>query len=465
MSDASQAQTLAAPLQARFVHGPLRGHVVEMVLTGWASLLAVFAVEFLSLLYLGTLGEEAILAAVGLGSMTLFTVMSVSIGVTVGGAAMVSRALGAGDGQGARRLGGASLILMTAATAVAGVLYLAFIGPYAAAVGLEPRVRGHLLSFVFISTPFMVAGGIGMMLSNLLRAHGRGRQSMWVLLAGTATVALLDPLVIFVFKGGLQGVAWAGAVGRLATMLLGGWLVFGRHRLVRWPTRGELRPALAAIGRIAAPAALTGLATPAAVIFAASTYAGFGSSVMAGATVMDRVLQLAYSMFFVLPGAIGPILGQNLGAGNWDRIRETARLTARLALAYGLGMAVLLALLAPFIADLFKVTGPGRDLVVFFCRYASFIWVLNSFFFVAVAVFNNLGHAGYSTAISWLRATVGTLPLVWLGARLGGPEGVVLGQSASFALFSLVALALCRRVLRRPPPRPAAAAAGQATGG
>ena len=116
-------------------------------------------------------------------------------------------------------------------------------------------------------------------------------------------------------------------------------------------------------------------------------------------------------------------------------------------------MAVLLALLAPFIADLFKVTGPGRDLVVFFCRYASFIWVLNSFFFVAVAVFNNLGHAGYSTAISWLRATVGTLPLVWLGARLGGPEGVVLGQSASFALFSLVALALCRRVLRRPPPR------------
>ena len=66
------------------------------------------------------------------------------------------------------------------------------------------------------------------------------------------------------------------------------------------------------------------------------------------------MLQLAYSMFFVLPGAIGPILGQNLGAGNWDRIRETARLTARLALAYGLGMAVLLALLAPFIADLFR---------------------------------------------------------------------------------------------------------------
>ena len=102
-------------------------------------------------------------------------------------------------------------------------------------------------------------------------------------------------------------------------MLLGGWLVFGRHRLVSWPTRGELRPALAAIGRIAAPAALTGLATPAAVIFAASTYAGFGSSVMAGATVMDRVLQLAYSMFFVLPAPSGRSWGRT-----WARATGTA---------------------------------------------------------------------------------------------------------------------------------------------
>ena len=148
-------------------------------------------------------------------------------------------------------------------------------------------MRGHLLSFVFISTPFMVAGGIGMMLSNLLRAHGRGRQSMWVLLAGTATVALLDPLVIFVFQGGLQGVAWAGAVDAWPPCCwAAGWCSDATGWCAGRPV--ELRPALAAIGRIAAPAALTGLATPAAVIFAASTYAGFGSSVMAGATVMDR---------------------------------------------------------------------------------------------------------------------------------------------------------------------------------
>ena len=74
-----------------------------MVLTGWASLLAVFAVEFLSLLYLGTLGEEAILAA-GAG---VDDVVHGDVGQHWRHRGRrghgVARA-GAGDGQGARRL-------------------------------------------------------------------------------------------------------------------------------------------------------------------------------------------------------------------------------------------------------------------------------------------------------------------------------------------------------------------------
>ena len=422
-----------------------------MILTGWASMLAVFAVEFLSLLYLGTLEDEAVLGAVGFGSMTQFTIIAVCIGVTVGGAALVSRALGAQDAARARTLAGGSLSLRAATGGAAGALFLAAIGPFTAANGLAEDVRAHLLSYVLITTPFAVVMGIGMMLSNLLRAAGHGRQSMWVLLAGTGTVAVLDPIVIFVLDGGMVGIAWASGAGRLATVALGAWLVFRKHRLVAWPALGQLREHLAAIGAIALPAALTTLATPAAVIFTVSTYASFGPSVLAGATVVDRLLQLAYSLFFVLPGAIGPILGQNLGAGQWDRVRQTAGLAARWALLYGFSAAVGLAILAPWMPDIFRVTGPGRDLIVFFCRYGSFAWALNALFFVSIAVFNNLGYATYSTVIGWLRATIGTVPFVWLGARLGGPEGVMLGQMGGFALFSLIAMALCRRVLRAPP--------------
>ncbi|MGE8633693.1 MAG: MATE family protein, partial [Achromobacter piechaudii] len=91
------------------------------------------------------------------------------------------------------------------------------------------------------------------------------------------------------------------------------------------------------------------------------------------------------------------------------------------------------------------------------CRYGSFAWALNSLFFVAIAVFNNLGYAAYSTMIGWLRATLGTLPFVWLGAHYGGAEGVLLGQTLGFALFSVIAIAVCSRVLRMPPTTDATA--------
>ncbi|MNU02658.1 hypothetical protein D3C72_2464340 [compost metagenome] len=46
---------------------------------------------------------------------------------------------------------------------------------------------------------------------------------------------------------------------------------------------------------------------------------------------------------------------------------------------------------------------------------------------------------------------MGTLPFVWLGAHYGGAEGVLLGQTLGFALFSVIAMSLCLRVLRDPP--------------
>ena len=61
----SASPSIATDPRARFISGPMGPHVLEMVLTGWASMLAVFAVEFLSLLYLGTLKDEAVLGAVG----------------------------------------------------------------------------------------------------------------------------------------------------------------------------------------------------------------------------------------------------------------------------------------------------------------------------------------------------------------------------------------------------------------
>ena len=94
-----------------FTQGSLMRHVAVMTATGAIGLMAVFAVDLLSLFWVSKLGDQAFKAAVGYVGLTTFFVMSINIGLTIAASATVSRALGAGDRPRARRLAASALTI------------------------------------------------------------------------------------------------------------------------------------------------------------------------------------------------------------------------------------------------------------------------------------------------------------------------------------------------------------------
>ena len=100
-------------------------HVAVMTATGSIGLIAIFAVDFLSLFWVSRLGDQSYKAAIGYASQLSFLLMSINIGFTIAMSATVSRALGAGDRPRARRLAASGLVIAAlAATAAALVLLL-----------------------------------------------------------------------------------------------------------------------------------------------------------------------------------------------------------------------------------------------------------------------------------------------------------------------------------------------------
>jgi Na+-driven multidrug efflux pump len=77
-----------------FTRGSTMRHVAVMTATGSIGLVAVFAVDFLSLFWVARLGSQNLKAAVGYASQLQFVALSVSIGLTIAISATVSRALG-----------------------------------------------------------------------------------------------------------------------------------------------------------------------------------------------------------------------------------------------------------------------------------------------------------------------------------------------------------------------------------
>ena len=439
--------TTSAPTQGKFVTGSTLKHVLNMTASGSVGLIAVFAVDLLNLFYISLLGQKELAAAVGYAGTLLFFVISISIGLAIAVSAVTSRALGQGARDKARHLAGASLVLMVASMALAALLMYPLIGRLLGllgATGVTAELALRFTQWVLPSAPLL---GAGMCISALLRALGDGKRAMYVTLSAAAAVAVLDPLFIFGFGWGLDGAALATATARVVMVCVGLYGLVRVHKLFAWPTQAELLEASKPFFAIGLPSILTQIATPVGNAFVTAAIAPFGDSAVAGWAIVGRIIPVAFAALYGLSGAVGPILGQNLGAGRYDRLRSTMSDSLKFVVVYVVSVWLLMALLSGVIADAFGATGEGRVLIVFFCQFVAASFVFNGAVFVANAAFNNLGFVLYSTALNWGRATLGVAPFIWLGGHYYGMKGVLAGYGLGVVLIGIVGAWGCFKVL------------------
>lgn len=420
-----------------------------MTAAGSIGLIAIFAVDLLNLFYISLLGQKELTAAVGYAGTLLFFVLSIGIGLAIAVGALTSRALGRGDRAYAKKLAGASLVLMSSSMALAAALAYPFLDVLLRVLGATGVTAELALRFSHIVMPSAPLLGAGMCLGALLRSLGDGKRAMYVTLGAGAATALLDPLLIFGFGWGLDGAAIATVLARFVMVSIGLYGLVRIHKLFAWPDRATLHETLKPFFAIGLPSILTQVATPVGNAFVTAAIAPFGDSAVAGWAVVGRIIPVAFAALFALSASVGPILGQNLGANRHDRLQSTLRNSLKVVVAYVLAVWLLMALSSTLIADVFGATGQGREVIIFFCVFVAGSYVFNGAVFVANAAFNNLGYVLYSTALNWGRATLGVVPFIWLGGHYYGVKGVLAGYGLGVVSFGVVGIWGCFKVLEQ----------------
>jgi MATE family, multidrug efflux pump len=194
--------------------------------------------------------------------------------------------------------------------------------------------------------------------------------------------------------------------------------------------------------------ALTQLATPAGGAVVTAVMAQFGHGAVAGWTVIGRLIPIAFGAIFSLSASVGPVIGQNLGAGEFGRVRAALKVGLGLAAAITVTAWLVLALATPALVAIFNATGEAAQLIAFFCRWLAPLFVFFGTLFVCNAACNTLGRPHYAAALNWGRATLGTVPFVMLGSTWG-PEGVLLGHMAGGVAFGIAAVVVVQRLIAR----------------
>ncbi len=424
-------------------------HVVVMTMTGALGLMAVFFVDLADMYFLSLLGEAEVAGAIGFAGAIVFINLSIGIGIAITSSALVARSLGAGHSDAAKQFAASTLLFSFLFSLVVTAALWAGTSPILRTLGAKGEALELAEAYLRIVIPSFPVLCLGLCLSGILRGIGDAKRAMYVTLSGALTNAILDPILIFGLEMGVEGAAAASAAARCVMVLVGLHGAHSAHRFLMRPTFALLRRNLGDILHISVPAMLTQLATPIGNAYVTFAIAPFGDSAVSALAVVTRIVPVAFGVVFSLSGAIGPIIGQNFGAGRPDRVKASFSNALIFATVYVLLTSVILYLARAPIAIAFNASAEAAVLIAFFCTWIGPTWLFAGFQYVANASFNNLGKPHYSTGFNWAKSLIGMVPLVTLGTWIGAAQGGLAGMAAANVVFGVVSALAARSLIAR----------------
>lgn len=437
----------------RLTEGPVGGHLLWMTLPMMWGILSMMTTYLVDTWFVGRLGATE-LAALGFAFPVVMVVISVGIGLSAGTASVVARALGGHDVARARRLTTDSLLLTALASVVLTVAGIATLDPLFRALGAGEELLALVRDYMVVWYAGLVFMILPMTAMATLRASGDSRLQGILMAAASLLNLVLDPLLIFGLAGfprlELQGAALASVLSRAFGIPVMLWVMHRRLGVLdtSWPQPREVLASWRAVLRIGAPAAGTNVIIPAAQAAALAIIATSGAHAVAGYGVATRIESVTLVAFFAMSAIIGPVVGQNLGAGLHGRIDEALRLSVRFCLLAGLALALVLGLAAVPLARLFT------DQPAVVSATAWYLWLVPVSYgaagmvMIVNAAFNGLGLPLPAVTISLLRMVIIYLPLAWLASRAFGYQGVFAAYAVTNVLMAAAAWRWIRRTCR-----------------
>lgn len=425
--------------KATYTQGSVFGHVSNLAVTSAIGMFAIMIVDLVDMYFISILGEPSLAAAVGFAGLGLFFGASMCIGVSIAVSTLVAQALGEGDESLAKRYATHGFLYSLIWTVPVTVLTMIFARDILSAIGASGETLSLAINYFRIVGASLPVLGLAFIANSLLRAVGDARLSMWSTITGGVVNAVVDPLLIFGLGWGLTGAAIASVISRISVALMAIHSIIGKHALIVRPDYSTLLRDFKTLSTLAMPSLLTNLSGPLSAAYATSQMARFGTDAVAAASVVGRLTPVAFAGLYGLSSAVGPVASQNMGAGDFQRVRATLISAGKFVVIYVIPVCVLLHLSQDVLIRIFSLEGESADLLRFYATFVAGSYVLFGLQLSANPLFTALRHPGYATVSNIVRDLILAVPFVFLLSEQFGARGVLAGQALANALAGVIA--------------------------
>lgn len=390
--------------QRDLTQGSVYGNLIYMALPTMFGFFAQTLFNVVDMIYVGMLSPEAV------AGVTIYSTISVIIFVFndiigTSSISMISQSFGQKNLDRTSRIIEQTITFKGLIALVAGAFMLLFLKPLVLFFSDDPQTIKAAMDYGYIRTFFLPIMFSSYTVNTAMRCIGDSKKPLYIMIVVSVINIVLDPILMFEtipfitffgepikgFGMGVFGAALATVISSVVAFIIAFWILLTGKTFIKINPRRlltldrEIDKKLITIGL---PTGFEGLNRNLANFILFKLIAFYGTPFVAAYGIVIRLIDLCFMPLWGLNMGGSTIVGQNLGANDFNRAKRTIHASARLGVA-----SMLLITLLSF--------GYSTEMVRLFINDAQVIqigsdiikWLMPSMIFLAVLF-------GYGTAFS-----------------------------------------------------------------
>ena len=432
---------------------PVAKIVIKNSIPALIAMMMVMVYNLADTFFLGLTHNDLQVTAVSFATPLFMIFMSLGTLFGVGGTSVISRALGEGREERAKKT---SSFCMWACVAV-GAFFMAllwiFLDDVTVMLGASEESMKLTKDYLGIAIGCGVFSMISNCFSSIVRTEGEAMKAMTGTLIGNLINMILDPVFILGFKWGVVGAAVATVIGNaVAAAYYILYFLKGKSALSISPKyfsmKDKILSGVLSVGISASLANLLVSVSSIVVNSQLSKYAG-GDMLVAGYGVTAKVIMIVTLIGIGIGSGVQPFLGYCYGAKEKKRLTQGICFSALFGLLFCAVISALCALFAEPIVKVFLTDLTALDAGVHFTRILmTTAWLIGAFA-ICQNTLQAVGAATPALLASVFRQGVIFIPAVFLLKAAIGVDGLIWAQPVADVLSLGIVIWMLWRKIRK----------------
>ena len=439
-----------------FENYPIPKAIAALCVPTVLSMLVTIFYNMADTFFVGQTGDKNQVAAVSLTTPVFLFYLAAGNIFGIGGSTMISRLLGQGDHKKPKNVSAFCFYGCIAVGVLLMTVFLTCMPTVLKLIGTSEDTYAFARDYL----TYVSLGGVFIVLStamgNLVRGEGAAKISMAGMMIGTIINMVLDPVMILLLGMGVSGAAVATVIGNICSVAF--YIVYiVRNRdntvLSFMPKDFSVSGTAGGVLSIGLPASFNNVLMSLSNIMLNVFLSGYGDIPIAAMGVAMKANMLVVMLQLGLAMGMQPLAGYCYGAGNREKLNKVMKFASICNFVIGSVLTAVYLFACRAIVGAFISDAAVVEYGVKMLRALMISGPLIGIMFVFSFTFQAMGKAVPSLILSVSRQGLVFLPVVIIGNRLFGLDGIIYAQPCA-DLGSLIIAAVMFFVIMREKKTP-----------